>query len=88
MLSFYLCGINAGDIYNIRKTDIVNGRICYNRVKTNGRRRDNAFISLKVVDEAKPLIEKYIETFLKHYPTYNGLNTVLSKGVKDLCERY
>ena len=86
ILSFYLCGMNAVDLYALRKTDIQQGRICYNRAKTKGRRRDNAFISIKLVDVAKPLIERYIETFSKRYSTYNGLNTALSKGMKDLCE--
>jgi len=84
MLSFYLCGMNAVDLYNLRKSDIKSGRISYNRAKTKGRRRDKAFISIKLVEEAKPLIEMYVETLPNRYTTYNGLNTALSKGMDDL----
>jgi integrase len=84
MLSFYLCGMNAVDIYDLQKKNIKNGRIEYNRAKTKGRRKDNAFISVKLIDEAKPLIKNYIETFPNRYSNYNGLNTALSEGMKDL----
>ena len=63
MLSFYLCGMNAVDIYHTTPKNVRNGRIEYNRAKTKGRRKDRAFISIKIVDEAKPLIEKYLGCF-------------------------
>jgi integrase len=84
MLSFYLCGMNAVDFYHLRNKDIKNGRIDYNRAKTKGRRRDNAFISIKLIDEAKPLLKKYIDVLPDRYTTYNGLNTALGDGMKDL----
>jgi integrase len=84
MLSFYLCGTNAVDFYNLRKKDIKHGRLEYNRAKTKGRRRDNAFISIKLIKEAKPLLEKYIELLPKRYKTYSGLDTALSEGMKEL----
>lgn len=81
MLSFYLCGMNAVDIYQASVRDVRNGRIDYNRSKTEGRRKDNAFISIKVVEEAKPLIEKYFGQLSKRYSTYGGLDTALSLGM-------
>jgi hypothetical protein len=72
MLSFYLCGMNAVDFYNLRKKAIKNGRIDYNRAKTKGRRRDNAFISINLIEEAKPLLNKYIDKLPDRYTTYNG----------------
>src|SRR5690606_26137676 len=60
MLSFYLCGINAVDLYQLSERDIRNGRVDYNRSKTEAKRKDRAFISIKIIDEAKPLLEKYI----------------------------
>jgi hypothetical protein len=47
MLSFYLCGMNAVDIYSLTKRDIRNGRIDYNRSKTQRQRKDNAYMSIK-----------------------------------------
>jgi integrase len=84
MLSFYLCGTNAVDFYNLQKKDIKHGRIEYNRAKTKGRRRDNAFISIKLIDESKPLLEKYIEILPQRYKKYDGLDTALSAGMREL----
>jgi len=86
MLSFYLCGMNAVDIYNLSTKNIYKGRIEYNRSKTKSRRKDKAFISIKIIEEAEPLLEKYIEQLAKRYSTYNGLNTALSKGMVELRE--
>jgi integrase len=84
MLSFYLCGMNAVDFYHLTRKDVRNGRIDYNRAKTQGRRKDNAFISIKVIEEAKPLLEKYIEKLSVRYSTYGVLDTALSQGMKQL----
>lgn len=51
MLIFYLCGINAVDLFGL--TEIHNGRIEYKRAKT-GR-----LYSIKVEPEAMAIIEKY-----------------------------
>lgn len=51
MLIFYLCGINAVDLFGL--TEIHNGRIEYKRAKT-GR-----LYSIKVEPEALAIIEKY-----------------------------
>lgn len=53
MLSFYLCGINIGDLLLLTKDNVRNGRIVYKRQKT-GRLYD-----LPVVEEAKAIIERY-----------------------------
>jgi len=84
MLSFYLCGMNSVDLYHLTKNDIRNGRIDYNRAKTQGRRKDNAFISIKVIEEARPLLEKYVEKLSMRYSTHGVLDTALSQGMKQL----
>lgn len=84
MLSFYLCGMNAIDLYQVTERDIRNGRVDYNRSKTEGKRKDNAFISIKIVDEAKPLLEKYIGKLSLRYSTCDGLNWALCKGMEQL----
>ncbi|WP_324759105.1 site-specific integrase [Sphingobacterium thalpophilum] len=84
MLSFYLCGINAVDLYQITERDIRNGRLDYNRSKTRGKRKDNAFISIKIVDEAKPLLEKYLGKLRERYASAYCLNWALSKGMEQL----
>ncbi|GAA3958466.1 hypothetical protein GCM10022246_10050 [Pedobacter ginsengiterrae] len=84
ILSFLTCGMNAVDFYNVNRKNVRNGRIEYNRSKTQGRRKDNAFISIKVVEEAKPLLEKYIGKLSVRYSTYGALDTALSQGMKQL----
>jgi integrase len=84
MLSFYLCGMNAVDLYNLKTTDLQNGRISYNRSKTVRQRKDKAFISIRLVEEASSLLNKYIGQLSLKYVDYLGLDTALSKGMIDL----
>jgi len=82
MLSFYLCGMNAVDLYKLDRYDPAWERIEYNRSKTEGMRDDNAFISIKIVQEARHLLEKYMGKLQARYSTANGLDTALSKGME------
>ncbi|TWI15507.1 site-specific integrase [Sphingobacterium siyangense] len=84
MLSFYLCGINAVDLYYLSLQNIRNGRIDYNRKKTKDLRKDNAFISIRIIQEARPLLEKYVEKLKCRYKSPNYLNYALSKGMAHL----
>lgn len=87
ILSFLTCGMNAVDLYNCTKDNILDGRINYNRTKTKRKRRDNAFISIKIMEEAKPLMIKYIDKLRKRYSTCRNLDTALSKGMKEICKK-
>lgn len=53
MLSFYLLGINIGDLCKLRKTDIVNNRVEYKRAKTH------KMYSVLIQPEAQAIIDKY-----------------------------
>lgn len=86
MLSFYLCGINAVDLYKINRSNIINGRLEYNRSKTREKRLDNAFISVKIVEPAIKLIDKYIGRLAKRYANVDGLNKALGFGMKEVCK--
>ena len=57
MLSFYFCGCNLTDLYDMKKPK--NDHIEYCRNKTKGKRKDSAFIRIKIQKEAKPIIKKY-----------------------------
>ncbi|MBT2560069.1 site-specific integrase [Pedobacter sp. ISL-68] len=87
ILSFLTCGMNAVDLYSCTKDNIRDGRINYNRSKTKRKRRDDAFISIKIVEEAKPLLMKYIDKLRKRYATYGTLDSALSKGMKEICKK-
>ena len=84
-LSFLLCGMNAIDLYYLTEANLVNGRLEYNRTKTKGKRIDRAFISIKIVGEAKGLIEKYLGVLRQRYANPNRLNKALSRGMKQIC---
>jgi hypothetical protein len=84
MLSFYMCGMNAVDIYNLDSGKINGDRLEYNRSKTTGMRRDDAFISIKIIPEARLLLERYIDVLNEKYATHTGLDEALSMGMKDL----
>ena len=92
MLSFYLVGMNSADLYNI--DDMKAGRIAYNRTKTQNRRDDKAFISIKVEPEAVSLIQKYKDktgerlfNFHKQYADTRGFNKAINQGLKDISAR-
>lgn len=86
LLSVYMCGINAVDLYYCGPEHIVNGRLEYNRSKTQGVRTDDAFISVKIVPEAKPLLKKYLGKLNERYATNESLNHALSEGMKVIRE--
>lgn len=86
MLSFYLCGMNAKDLYDY--TGRVGNRLQYERSKTRDRRRDRALISLAVPDEAIPLLEKYHGKFLqRRYSRVDNLRRALHIGITALGDR-
>lgn len=87
MLSFYLCGTNAVDLYHLRPENIKNGRVEYNRAKTTSRRSDKAFISIKAVEEAKPLLEKYLGKLHVRYASFENLDRAINEGLKKINEK-
>ena len=84
MLSFYLCGMNAVDIFQLTKIESRNWRIDYNRSKTQRQRKDNAYISVKIIYRAKPLLEKYVDQLSTRYVNINGFNKALGMGMVHL----
>ncbi|MEH3114500.1 tyrosine-type recombinase/integrase [Pedobacter terrae] len=85
MLSFYACGTNAIDIFHLKNQNLYNGRMEYNRMKTKDKRRDRAFISIKIIDEMKPILDKYVGTLHERFSTATGMNTALSQGFDKIC---
>lgn len=82
MLSFYLCGMNAVDFYK-KEYVVKNGRVEYNRSKTKGKRKDKAFISIKIPKEAKGLLD-FAGSLSERYSSIGNLNKALSKGMAQL----
>lgn len=86
MLSFYMCGTNAVDFYHATEANIVKGRFEYKRSKTQGKREDEAFISIKIIEEAEVLLDKYLGKLGIRYRAYDYLDYALYKGMKGLRE--
>lgn len=89
LLSFFLVGMNAADLYNV--TDFDGERLTYQRMKTKTRRDDRAEISIKVEPEIVPLLKKYADrrkrrvfNFYNRYSTTNNFNAALNKGLKQV----
>lgn len=57
VISFYLLGMNCADLYEAE--DPVGGRLDYHRRKTRGRNYEASHMSVKVVDELLPYIERH-----------------------------
>jgi len=84
MLSFYLCGMNAVDMYKLTSSDV--NRVDYNRAKTSSRRKDRAFFSVDLPDVAVPIYKKYAGKLQDRYSTSIGLSRALDKGISVIIE--
>lgn len=84
MLSFYMCGMNAVDLYKLPPVDESNVRVGYKRSKTSSRRRDQAFINVHIPQAAKTLYEKYAGRLRSKYADHSGLDHALSFGMQKI----
>jgi integrase len=90
MLSFFLIGTNAVDLYSCTEYD--GEYITYDRTKTKNSRKDNARIKIKVIPEALTLLEKYkgekrVFDFYKRYASNVNFNSKISIDLRRLAER-
>lgn len=90
MLSFFLAGMNSVDLFSCTK--LSNGRIEYCRTKTKDSRKDNAYISIPVINEAMKIIEKhksisgeYVLNLHERYINRASLTCTLQHGMKAMC---
>lgn len=94
LLSFCLAGMNTVDLYKLRKSDLKNGIICYCRSKTEGRRKDNAYMEMRVTPMAAELIEKYkapddderLLSFDRSYSYARSFVSYVDSGIAKVCE--
>lgn len=87
----YLVGINTVDLYNLEKSSLVGNKLCYNRSKTKGQRRDEAYIEVTVLPELRPILERYASDndnlFNFHrYKDRAEFNDAVNKGLNQLCD--
>lgn len=94
MLSFLCAGMNMVDLYNLKKKQYRDDRFSYHRAKTRDRRKDKAFISIKVFPEVLPYIEKYQSKSGDHVFSFAGMYTTsdifcsnINIGLKKVAEK-
>jgi len=87
MLSLYLLGMNAADLYELPIMTGDEKRINYNRAKTRNKRLDKAFFSVKIIDEARALLRKYAGNLQVRYSSTEGLNSAIDEGLKVLSQK-
>lgn len=83
MLSFYLIGINIGDMLLLKEENIVNGRIEYHRQKTG------KLYSVKIEPEAQGIIDRYkgrqyLLNVLDEYSNYKDFISRINKALKNI----
>lgn len=93
MMILCLAGINTADIFNLKKSDLRNGIICYERAKTRKARTDNAYIEMRIPNILNPIIEKYLDktsspylfNFYKRLTSEDSFNANVNTGIKKIC---
>lgn len=85
MLIFYLIGINIIDLCNLKKEQLVNGRIEYIRAKTH------KLYSIKVEPEAQSIIDKYkgdeyLLNILDRYKNYKDFAKRMNQNLRSIGE--
>ncbi|WP_069660024.1 site-specific integrase [Arcticibacter eurypsychrophilus] len=78
--------MNAVDLYHLDLGKVKKKRLEFNRSKTCLIRKDNAFISIKVIPKAKKLSEKYAGRLQSRYNTISNLNRAIGKGMLQIRE--
>lgn len=89
-----LAGINTVDLYNLKKEDYRQGRICYKRAKTKHSRRDEAYIEMRVEPYIQPIFDKYLApeddeylfTFHRRYCDSDSFCANVNSGIKKICK--
>lgn len=91
---FCLAGMNTADIFELRKSNLKEGMLCYQRQKTKKFRRDGAYLEIKIPERIMPLFNKYMDNedseyllnFNKRYQDSNCFNINVNHGLKAYCE--
>lgn len=92
MLSFALGGMNYADMYVLPYSALKDGYIEYNRKKTSRARADGALYRVRVLDEIRPLLERYLDPTRKRLfrfhrtHTESGFAVSLSRYMNTLCQ--
>lgn len=91
--SFFLCGMNAIDFYNMEKNSYYDQKLCYQRSKTKDKRFDNAEIMVWILDLVVPILQKYLDNkskylfvFRSEYSHPQTFSSILNSGLKRIAK--
>lgn len=91
--SFFLCGMNAIDFYNMEKNSYYDQKLCYQRSKTKDKRFDNAEIMVWIPDLVVPILQKYLDNKSKYLFVFRSENShpqtfssILNSGLKRIAK--
>ena len=88
LMSFFLCGMNVADLYECAP---FGDRLEYTRKKTRNTKRDAPFISMKIHDKIRPIIDRYRDeergfTFHRMFRDAAGMHQSIRSGMKYLTK--
>jgi integrase len=94
MMILCLGGINTVDLFNLKKTDYRNGRLCYCRAKTKHARADQAYMEMRVEPFIKPVFDQYLSQdendeylfiFHKRFASSDSFGANVNCGIRTIC---
>lgn len=89
-LSLYLMGMNAIDLMTCPPP--IDGRIRYRRSKVEAKRGNAATMSVRIIAEAQPIVQRYVGTnsafdFAQRYVCVGDFRAAVNKGLSSICRR-
>lgn len=95
LMSLCIGGINSIDLYELKKTDYHDGKVCYKRAKTRHSRRDEAYIEMRIEPYIQSVFDKYLSkdksdeylfNFHHRYKNSDSFNANVNIGIRKICE--
>lgn len=91
LLIFCLAGINSADLYDLKKDNLKNWKLCYNRKKTRDKRVEKAYLEVEVPECIRYLFKKYegknrLFYFSERYKSSVEFCRNINSGLKQIAE--
>lgn len=94
MMMLCLGGINTVDLYEMKKEAYYDGVLHYNRAKTRSRRRDEAYMEMRVPPILASIMKKYMSSdddkylfwFHERYCDSGSFRGNVNAGIKYICK--
>lgn len=77
LTSFYFAGMRCSDVFRFKKSEIIDGRLCY------AMEKNDKFGSLKITPKAQAILNKYLPNTYRHDLVFPVL-----QDVKDMSDKF